>query len=126
MNTRTGIDHRLLAAGAYLGLITLGLIPGILLLLEPENRLIKFHSIQCLFLVAINVLISTFFCIFSFISSYISYIGSIISCLLSIPLTIWWFGLLGLTIFLAIKAYNEEYYKLPIIGDQAERIAFRQ
>jgi uncharacterized membrane protein len=126
MNTRTGIDHRLLAAGAYLGLITLGLIPGILLLLEPENRLIKFHSIQSLFLVAINVLISTFFCIFSFILSYISYIGSIISCLLTIPLTIWGFGLLALGIFLAIKAYNEEYYKLPIIGDQAERIAFRQ
>jgi uncharacterized membrane protein len=126
MNTRTGIDHRLLAAGAYLGLITLGLIPGLLLLLEPENRLIKFHSIQSLFLVAINVLISTFFCIFSFILSYISYIGSIISCLLTIPLTIWGFGLLALGIFLAIKAYNEEYYKLPIIGDQAERIAFRQ
>jgi uncharacterized membrane protein len=125
MNTRTGIDHRLLAAGAYLGLITLGLIPGLLLLLEPENRLIKFHSIQSLFLVAINVLISTFFCIFSFILSYISYIGSIISCLLTIPLTIWGFGLLALGIFLAIKAYNEEYYKLPIIGDQAERIAFR-
>jgi uncharacterized membrane protein len=126
MNTRTGMDHRLLAAGAYLGLITLGLIPGLLLLLEPENRLIKFHSIQCLFLVAINVLISTCYCIFSVILSYIGYIGNLVSCLLSIPLTIWGFGLLALGIFLAIKAYNEEYYKLPIIGDQAERIAFRQ
>jgi uncharacterized membrane protein len=126
MNTRTGIDHRLLAAGAYLGLITLGLIPGILLLLEPENRLIKFHSIQCLFLVVINVLISTCFCIFSFILGNMGYMGGMIACLLNIPLIIWGFGLLALAIFLAIKAYNEEYYKLPIIGDQAERIAFRQ
>jgi len=125
MNTKTGIDHRILAAVAYLGLITLGLIPGILLLLEPENRLIKFHSIQCLFLVVINVLISSCFCIFSFILGYMGYIGSMIACLINIPLIIWGFGLLALGIFLAIKAYNEEYYKLPIIGDQAERVVFR-
>ncbi|MCX7871082.1 MAG: hypothetical protein N2485_05880 [bacterium] len=125
MNTKTGIDHRILAALSYLGLITLGIVPGILLLLEPENRLIRFHSLQCLFLVLINIIISIFFSFFSCFLNYLGYIGSIFSCFIFLFLTVYGFILLGLVIFLAVKAYNEEFYKLPIIGDQVERIIFR-
>ncbi len=125
MNTKTGIDHRILAALSYLGLITLGIVLGILLLLEPENRLIRFHSLQCLFLVLINIIISIFFSFFSCFLNYLGYIGSIFSCFIFLFLTVYGFILLGLVIFLAVKAYNEEFYKLPIIGDQVERIIFR-
>ncbi|MGB9638742.1 MAG: DUF4870 domain-containing protein [bacterium] len=125
MNTRTGLDHRLLAALSYLGLISLGLVPGILLLLEPENKLIRFHSIQCLFLTLINFIISFICGLPTCFLSYLGNIGAIFSCFITIFLTVYGFIILGIGIFLAIKAYNEEYYKLPIIGDLVEKIAFR-
>lgn len=125
MNSRTGIDYRILAALSYLGLITLGLVPGILMLLEPENRLVRFHSIQSLFLVLINFIIGVISSLFSCFLGYLGTVGAIFYCFVILVLTIYGFIILGLGIFLAIKAYNEEYYKLPIIGDQAERIAFR-
>ncbi len=125
MNTRTGIDHRILAALSYIGLITLGLVPAILLILEPENRLIKFHSLQCLFLTLINFIIGVSFSVISCFAGYLGYIGSIFSCFITLFLLVYSFALLGLGIFLAIKAYNEEFYKLPVIGDLVERVAFK-
>lgn len=125
MNTRTGIDQRILAAISYAGIISGGLIPGLLLILEPENRLIRFHSVQSIILSGIMWLILTFICCLSFFASHLVYIGSIFSCFTFFCSFMIGIPIMMLCIFLAIKAYNEEFYKLPVIGDLAEKIAFR-
>jgi uncharacterized membrane protein len=88
------------------------IIPAIVfLVVEPynRNRFIRFHAFQCLFtalaLVAIHIVLA-----------FIPVIGWVISGLVSL-------ATLALVIILMIKAYNGKMWKLPIIGDMAEKQA---
>jgi uncharacterized membrane protein len=95
------------------------IIPAIVfLVLEPYNkrRFIRFHAFQCIFLcIALLVL------------------GVALQILWQIPVLGWAVGVLlwplvGLAeiilwIFLLIKAYQGQMFKLPVIGDMAEKQA---
>lgn len=87
-------------------------IPAILwLVLEPYNkdRFIRFHSFQALFLGLVWFAASI-------VLSFIPILGWII--LIFLPLIA-----LVVAIILAIKAYNKAWFKLPVIGDIAEKQA---
>jgi uncharacterized membrane protein len=92
------------------------IIPAIIfLLIEPynRNRFVRFHCFQCLFTVGALVVVHIAL-------SMISYMLP----LLMVP--IW--GLLGLAelalwILLVIKAYQHVMFKLPVVGDMAEKQA---
>ena len=94
------------------------IIPAIVfLVLEPYNkrRFIRFHAFQCIFL-----------CIALFV------LGIVLQILWHIPF-LGWVGvmlwpLVGLAelilwIFLLMKAYQGQMFKLPVIGDMAEKQA---
>jgi uncharacterized membrane protein len=112
-----GISDNLAAALAYITII-----PAIVfLILEPYNRipLVRFHSFQSIGL-----------CIVAFLLQIALRIGQEI--LHIIPLTGLLFAVLsmvlGLVLFIAwlvaiLKALKGEWYKLPFIGDIAERQA---
>jgi uncharacterized membrane protein len=100
----------------------LGLLTGILfLVLEPYNKdkTIRFHAFQSIFfnvaLIAVDIVLT----ILSSIIVHIPFFGWLIILLWPI------FGLacLALWAFLIYKAYNNEKFKLPIIGDLAEKQA---
>lgn len=92
------------------------IIPAILfLLIEPfnKNRFVRFHSFQCLFTAGALIVLH-------FVLSFLSY---------ALPLLMFpiWM-LLGLAEFilwllLVIKAFQHEMFKLPIVGDLAEKQA---
>jgi uncharacterized membrane protein len=92
------------------------IIPAIIfLLIEPynRNRFVRFHAFQCLFTVAALIVLQI-------VLSFVSYVLP----LMMFP--IW--GLLGLAEFalwllLVIKAYQHEMFKLPVVGDLAEKQA---
>ncbi len=92
------------------------IIPAIIfLLIEPynRNRFVRFHSFQCLFTCAALIVIQIVLSIFSHIIPVLM-------------LGVW--GLLGLAelalwILLVVKAYQHEMFKLPIVGDLAEKQA---
>lgn len=93
-------------------------IPSILfLVLEPynRNRFIRFHSFQniffCVAMVAISIALSIF--------SLIPFIGLI---LLPVHLLIG-VGAFAVWIILLLKANQGQMFKLPIIGDMAEKQA---
>jgi len=93
-------------------------IPSILfLVLEPynRNRFIRFHSFQniffCVAMVAISIALSIF--------SLIPFIGLI---LLPVHLLIG-IGAFAVWIILLLKANQGQMFKLPIIGDMAEKQA---
>jgi uncharacterized membrane protein len=91
------------------------IIPAIIfLLIEPynRNRFVRFHSFQCLFTCAALI-------VFQIVLSLFLYF---------IPVLIGVYGLLGLAelalwILLVVKAYQHEMFKLPIVGDLAEKQA---
>jgi uncharacterized membrane protein len=92
------------------------IIPAIIfLLIEPynRNRFVRFHAFQCLFTCAALIVLQIVLSIFSHILPIIMF-------------GVW--GLLGLAelalwILLVVKAYQHEMFKLPIVGDLAEKQA---
>ena len=114
----SGMTNNMASALCYL----LGLLTGILfLVLEPYNKdkTIRFHAFQSIFfnvaLIAVDIVLT----ILSSIIVHIPFFGWLIILLWPI------FGLacLALWAFLIYKAYNNEKFKLPIIGDLAEKQA---
>lgn len=102
--TASGLDENLAGVLTY----PLGFVTGIIfLIIEKENRFVKFHAIQSIILSLATIIIS-------FIIGLIPLIGWIIAFLLT-PIYI------IIVIFLALKAYKHEMYKFPIIGDIAEK-----
>jgi uncharacterized membrane protein len=99
------------------------IIPAIVfLLIEPynRNRFVRFHSFQCLFAAAALIVIDVALAVASGILHLVPGIGWLITALL--------WPLYGLAIFalwllLVIKAYQHEMYKLPFVGDFAEKQA---
>ncbi len=90
----------------YLG----GILSAILLLLlEKENKFVRFHAMQ-------SAITFVAFFVLSAILAIIPFIGWVLS-----PL-IWLLGL-AVFLFLMYKAYQGEKYKLPVIGDIAEKQA---
>lgn len=91
------------------------IIPAIIFLVaEPykNDKFVKFHAFQCLFVAAAAFVI--YFCLAIF--ALIPVVGWIVGLLL--------FPLVGLTIFATVvfsayKAYNNEKFELPVIGKLA-------
>jgi len=87
-------------------------IPAIIfLMLEPynRNRFIRFHSFQCIFLtIALVVIHVALF--------FVPLVGWAISMLVSLGAFILW-------IVCLIKANQGQMFKIPIIGDMAEKQA---
>lgn len=101
----------------------LGLVLAIVFLFtEKENRFVKFHAVQSLFLAALQIVVGIL----------VGVLGLILSLALNTFDMAWvsWFLILGLRFILllvflivwilgGIKAYSGQWYKLPIIGDLA-------
>ena len=104
--TGTGLEPNVAGLLCYV----LGWITGIVfLILEKEDKYVRFHAIQSIFTFgAVNL---SYFIIF-----WIPFIGWIIGWL------IWAFAIV-MWIVLMVKAYRGEKYKLPIAGDFAEKQA---
>jgi uncharacterized membrane protein len=99
------------------------IIPAILfLVIEPYNksRFVRFHSFQNIFLhVAAFVCWIALF-IVAAVLAFIPILGHLIAFLLWMVLSV---GLLVVWIMLLLKANQGQMWKLPVIGDMAEKQA---
>ena len=115
--TTTGLSENSAAALAYVTII-----PAIIfLVLEPYNKmpLVRFHSMQCLLLAGVSFVLQVGLTIVAIFLHFIPLIGIL-------------FSLLHLAVFLCIavawlmaiiKASKGEWFKLPVIGDYALKMA---
>lgn len=114
--TALGMDAKIASALGY----PIGLISIIMIIIEKENRFARFHALQSLLLhvawVVIFIVVGVVFGIMTAISSTLGLLGIILYPLLMLA----YFGAL---IFCAYKAYQGEPFKLPVIGDMAEKFA---
>ena len=102
--TSTGIKPNVAGLLCYL----VGWITGLIfLLIEKESKFVRFHAIQS---IAIYVVLFVIYMVFWFIPI----IGWIINIFIGLAMFILW-------IVLMYKAYHGEKFKLPIVGDFAEK-----
>jgi len=106
-DTVLGIDENLEAVLCYIVAWVTGII---FLVLEKENKFVRFHAMQSLV---------TFVVLFiaGMVAPIIPIIGGIISLLISPLVIILW-------LFMMYKAYQGEMYKLPYVGDFSEEQIF--
>ncbi|MDX6305506.1 MAG: hypothetical protein QOI77_2475 [Blastocatellia bacterium] len=120
--TSIGIDANLASMLCYLTMICCGLgiiVSLVFFIVEKTNRLLRFHALQGLLFGGVWVVVGIAFKILSIVLSIGDLdLGLILWGLLLVRILIALF-LLVLLILAAIKAYQGQYYKLPIIGDIA-------
>jgi uncharacterized membrane protein len=105
--TSTGLDANLAAALSYL----VGFVTGIIfLVVEKENRFVRFHAMQSTLLFAGIVLLDI-------LLQVVPLLGALVVIVVVLPASA------VLWLFLMFKAYQGEEYKLPLVGQiAAERI----
>jgi len=121
----TGLDENIASLITYLA----GWVSGLIFfLIEKDSRLVRFHAMQSILLnvtfgvaaVIFVVVISVLVIVLGMISDSLAAIASLLSGLLWLVLGL---GILLVWILCLIKAYGGTMYKLPIIGNYAEKFS---
>jgi uncharacterized membrane protein len=103
-STRSGLEPTVAGALCYL----LGFITGILFfILEKDNPFIRFHALQSTIFFGALFVAMTFF-------SIIPILGFLVNFLLGLCAFVIW-------LFMMIKAAQGVAFKLPLVGDLAEK-----
>jgi len=127
--TSLGLESNIGAMLCYIAnfLCCIGLVLAIIFLItEKENRFVKFHALQSLFLALVQIGVVIILEILNIIVGIV--LGMInlgwlsglftwvFGCILFLIFTLFW-------IIAGIKAYGGQWYKLPVIGAPAFNIA---
>ena len=124
-----GLDGNIAAALGY----PVGIIAIICLVMEKENRFVKFHALQSILLhVAFIILVIAVWLLTIVLmivgvaasaasSSAGGAVGGIVGLLFSLIWLVCVVAYIGALIFAAVKAYGGNVFKLPIIGNMAEK-----
>ena len=104
----------------------LGLVLSIVFLItEKENRFVKFHAVQSLFLLALAIVASI---VLQILQAILGLVLNLANMGWIAGLLTWLFGCFVLFIFAilviigGLKAYSGQWYKLPIIGEFAWKV----
>ena len=98
-------------------------IPAVVfLLLDPynKNRFVRFHSLQCIFLWVTGLLIAVVLRLVGLLLYIIPVLGHLLVWLIAMVVIL---GAVVIWLVLMVKSLQGEAFKLPIIGDLAERQA---
>jgi uncharacterized membrane protein len=113
----TGLDANVAALLAYLFSWVSGLI---LLVVEKENRFVRFHAMQSVLLGAAALL--CFFAL-SVMTSMMAFVSVTLAAIFSMLGSLIGLAFFAITIVCMIKAYQSQQFRLPIIGDLAAKNA---
>ena len=121
----TGLDENIAALLSYV----FGWVSGLIFfLMEKDSRLVRFHAMQSLlFNVLIAIVAIALWIVFAVLFLVSTQISGIVSTLITLLATLVWLvfgiGILIGWIMCLIKAYGRQYFKLPIIGNFAEKFS---
>ena len=121
----TGLDANVAALLAYL----LGLLGGIVFfVLEKESKYVKFHAMQSiLFNAGVAVLVIGLVIVSMIVQLIASNVSSGLGVIVALLSTLIWvvifIGIFVAAVMCLIKAYQGKMFKLPIIGNMAEKFA---
>lgn len=104
--TSLGMTPNVEAGLSYL----LGVITGIIFyVLEKENKFVRFHAMQ-------SIIFCGAWIVLNVVLMIIPVLGWILAALINVAGVILW-------LIVLLKAFSGEQYKLPVIGDLAEKNA---
>jgi uncharacterized membrane protein len=121
----TGLDENVASLLAYV----FGLVSGLIFFfIEKDSRLVRFHGMQSTLLAGVFWVGEMALWIVSFVLALIlsqisGLLGTLVWALISLVEFILFIAVLIGWIMCMIKAYNGQYFKLPILGNFAEKFS---
>ena len=104
-----GMDQNVAAGLSYI----FGWVTGLIFfLMEKQNRFVRFHAMQSILLSVAYIVLAIFIGIVTFVLPFLWFLGNL--ALL---------GMIVVSVILLVNAFQGKYFKLPVIGDYAERYA---
>jgi uncharacterized membrane protein len=121
----TGLDENVAALLSYV----FGWLSGLIFfLIEKDSRLVRFHAMQSLLFNVLIAVVSIVLWIAFFVLFLVStQLPGVVSGLLTLVATLVWvvfgIGIVIAWVMCLIKAFQRQYFKLPIIGNFAEKFS---
>ena len=117
--TALGLDTNVGAMLCYLPICGISLIYSIIVLvMDKTNKAVRFHAFQSLLLTAAYIVgvfaVSIAAGVFSQVSGILGGLVSLLSFVIIL-------AFLGLMVYGCVKAYQGKSFKLPVIGDMADK-----
>jgi len=114
----TGLDANIAAALSYL----FGLISGVIFFaMETESRFVKFHAMQSMLASVAAMILWIAFMVVWTVLVRIPFLGVIAAIVGFLGWAVLALGLLAVWLFCMFKAFQGERFKLPFIGEVAEK-----
>jgi len=121
----TGLDENIAALLSYI----FGWVSGLVFfLIEKDSRLVRFHAMQSLlFNILIGVVAFALWIVLFIVFLIASQLSGALTTLLSLVSVLVWvvfvIAIFGGLILCLVKAFQGQYFKLPIIGNFAEKFS---
>ncbi len=121
----TGLDENLAALLSYIATWLSGLV---FFLIEKESRLVRFHAMQAILLgasaVVGGIVLWVVWVVGTLIFSQIADIlGTLVGLVLGLLLGVFYLAVVIAWVMCLIKAYQGQYFKLPVLGNFAEKFS---
>jgi uncharacterized membrane protein len=118
--TSTGLDPKLAGLLCYI----LGIITGLIFfLIEKSNDVVRFHAAQS---IVFSGSVIVLWIVLAIVGMIIATVSWTLGSLYSILTLLVWLGLFVVWVIMLIKGYSGTKWKLPFLGDIAERMASGQ
>jgi len=114
----TGLDANIAAALSYL----FGLISGVIFFaMETESRFVKFHAMQSMLASVAAMILWIAFMVVWTVLVRIPFLGVVAAIVGFLGWAVLALGLLAVWLFCMFKAFQGDRFKLPFIGEVAEK-----
>lgn len=123
----TGLDENIAALLAYVATWISGLI---FFLIEKDSRFVRFHAMQAILLGATATIIGVvlwFLSLFGIVisASVSEALGGLVVLVVGLLIFVLSIGVVIAIVMCLIKAYQKQYFKLPVIGNFAEKFSMK-
>ena len=121
----TGLDENIAALLSYV----FGWVSGLIFfLMEKDSRLVKFHAMQSILLNAVAIVVGIVlwvgWVVVALILTQVSEVlASLVSIVMGLLMFVLYVGVFIAFVMCLIKAYQQQYFKLPVIGNFAEKFS---
>lgn len=119
--TQLGLEPNVAGLLCYLPLCCVGFVFSIVVIIvEKQNRFVRFHAFQSLLVCGASIVVLVALQIAMIVTSMVA---GLLGTLVWLVMILVCLALLALTVLLMIKAYNNEEYALPTVGELARKWA---
>jgi len=117
--TALGLDANVGAMLCYLPVCAINLIYSIIVIVtDKTNKTVRFHAFQSLLLIGAYIAVMVGLMV---IGAVVSQISSGLGALFGLLPMVLVLGYVGLSVYGCVKGFQNGEFKLPVIGDMAEK-----